>query len=144
MSSLGATSGVGAGDGLGEHGWGHPLGSQNGARGLAATPPVPQKCGRTPGSHNKKTLAVLAAAAAVEPFGASHSTAITAAPGGTIAAAAGGAVVPAAVTSIAGLSGTPLEAVVALVGAAMAFGAAPPGLASLSVDSSSNAVAKKV
>jgi hypothetical protein len=89
-------------------------------------------------------LVALAAAAAAEPFGAGRSTAVIAAPGGTIAAAAGGAVVPAAATSIAGLTGTPLEAVAALVGAAMAFGAAPPGLAGLSVGGSSSAAAKKV
>jgi hypothetical protein len=54
------------------------------------------------------------------------------------------AIVPAAATSIAGLTGTPLEAAAALVGAAMAFGAAPPGLATLSVDGSSSAAVKKV
>jgi hypothetical protein len=47
------------------------------------------------------------------------------------------------VTSIVGLSGMPLEAAAALVGAAMAFWAAPLGLASLSVDGSSSAAAKK-
>jgi hypothetical protein len=108
------------------------------------TPPVPQKCDRLLGSRNKKTLAVLTAAAAAEPFGAGRSTAIVAAPGGTIVVAAGGAVVPAATTSIAGLTGMPLEAAAALVGAAMAFGAAPLGLAGLSVDGSARAAAKKV
>jgi hypothetical protein len=38
----------------------------------------------------------------------------------------------------------PLEAAAALVGAAMAFGAAPPGLAGLSIGGSSSAAAKKV
>jgi hypothetical protein len=61
-----------------------------------------------------------------------------------VAAAAGGAVVPAAATSIAGLTGTPLQAAAALVGAAMAFGAAPSGLAGLNVGGSSSAAAKKV
>jgi hypothetical protein len=89
-------------------------------------------------------LAALAAAAAAEPFRASRTTAPIAAPGGSVAAVAGGAIVPAAATSIAGLTGTPLEAAAALVGAAMAFGAAPPGLAGLSVGGSSSAVAKKV
>jgi hypothetical protein len=82
--------------------------------------------------------------ATTEPFRAGRSTAIVAAPGGTVAAAADGAVVPAASTSIAGLTGTPLEAVAALVGAAMAFGAAPPGLAGLSAGGSSSAATKKV
>jgi hypothetical protein len=89
-------------------------------------------------------LVALAAVATAEPFGAGRSTAVVAAPGGTVAAAAGGAVVPAAATSIAGLTGTPLEVAAALVGAAMAFGAAPPGLAGLSVGGSSSAAAKKV
>jgi hypothetical protein len=105
---------------------------------------VPRKRGRLQGSRNKKTLAALAAAAATEPFGAGRSTAIVAAPGGTIAAAAGGAVVPAAATSVAGLTGMPLEAAAALVGAAIAFGATPPGLAGLSVDGSARTAAKKV
>jgi hypothetical protein len=61
-----------------------------------------------------------------------------------VAAAVGGAVVPAAASSVAGLTGTPLEAAATLVGAAMAFGAAPPGLAGLSVGGSSSAAAKKV
>jgi hypothetical protein len=61
-----------------------------------------------------------------------------------VATAAGGVVVPAAATSVAGLSGTPLQAAAALVGAAMAFGAAPPGLAGLDVGGSSSAAAGKV
>jgi hypothetical protein len=105
---------------------------------------VPRKRGRPLGSHNKKTLAALTATAATEPFGAGCSTTIIAAPGGTVAAAAGGAVVPAAVTFVAGLTGMPLEVAAALVGAVMAFGAAPLGLAGLSVDSSARTAAKKV
>jgi hypothetical protein len=61
-----------------------------------------------------------------------------------VAAAAGGAVVPAAATSIAGLIGMPLQAAAALIGAAMAFGAAPPSLAGLNADGSSSAATKKV
>jgi hypothetical protein len=57
--------------------------------------------------------------------------------------AAANAAVPAAATSIAGLTGTPLEAAAALIGAAMAFGAAPPGLAIENVGSSSCAAAGK-
>jgi hypothetical protein len=116
MSALGATSRAGAGDGPGGYERGRPLGSQNGARGLAATPPVPWKRGRPPGSRNKKTLAALAAAAAVEPSGASHSTALVAAPGGGAVVAAVNAAVPAVATSVVGLTGTPLEAAAALVG----------------------------
>jgi hypothetical protein len=58
--------------------------------------------------------------------------------------AAVNAAAPAAATSVAGLAGTPLEAAAALVGAAMAFGAAPPGLAHLNVGGFSSAAAKKV
>jgi hypothetical protein len=146
MSSLRAAcrTGAGASDGPGGHERGCPLGGQDGARGLAATLPVPQRCGCPSGSRNKKTLAALVAAAAAEPFGAGRSSAIVAAPGGTVAAAAGGAVVPAATTSIAGLTGTPLEAAATLVGATMAFGAAPPGLAGLSTGGSSSIAAQKV
>jgi hypothetical protein len=146
MSSLGATSGTGAraGDGPGGHERGRPLGGQDGARGLAATPLVPRKRGRPLGSRNRKTLAALAAAAASKPFGAGRSSAIVAAPGGTMAAAVGSTVVPTAASSIAGLTGMPLEAAAALVGAAMAFGAAPPGLTGLSAGGSSSAAAKKV
>jgi hypothetical protein len=105
---------------------------------------MPRKRSHPLGSRNKKTLEALTAAAATGPFGTGRSTAIVAAFGGIVSAAAGGAMVPAAATSIAGLTGTPLEAAAALVGAAMAFGAAPPGLANLSVDGPSSAAAKKV
>jgi hypothetical protein len=94
-------------------------------------PPVPRKCGRPLGSRNKKTLAALAAAATTEPFGAGRSSAIIVAHGGTVAVATGGAIVPMAASSVAGLTGMPLEAAAALVGTAMAFGATPPGLAGL-------------
>jgi hypothetical protein len=104
---------------------------------------VPQKRGRPPGSRNKKTLAVLVAAAAAEPFGVSHSTTIVAAPRGGVAMAAADAAVTADTTSVAGLTGTPLEAAAALVGAAMALGATPPGLAAGNVGSSSRAAAGK-
>jgi hypothetical protein len=86
---------------------------------------------------------VLTAAAAAEPFGVNHSTAIVAAPGGAIALAAANATVPAAATSIAGLTGTPMEAAAALVGAAMAVRAAPPGLAAENIGGSSSAAAGK-
>jgi hypothetical protein len=145
MSSLEAFGGAGAGTagGLSGHKHGRPLGSLNKAKDPAATPPVPRRRGRPPGSRNKKTLEALAAAAAAEPFGAGHSTAVVAAPGGAVALATANAAVPAAATSIAGLTGTPLEAAAALVGAAMALGAAPPGLAGLSVGGSSSAAASK-
>jgi hypothetical protein len=47
------------------------------------------------------------------------------------------------VTSVAGLTGTSLEVAAALVSAAMAFGAAPPGLAGRSVGGSSSAAVGK-
>jgi hypothetical protein len=83
------------------------------------------------------------AAAAAEPFGGNRSTGIITAPGGAVAVAAANATVPAAVTSIAGLTGTPLEAATALVGTAMALGAAPPGLAVENVGGSSSVAADK-
>jgi hypothetical protein len=124
MSAIGATSGARAeaADGPGGRKHGRPYGSQNKVRDPAATPLVPRKRGRPPGSRNKKSLVALAAATAV---------------------AAANAAVPAAATSVAGLTGTPLEAVAALVGAAMAFRAAPPGLAAGNVGSSSRAAAGK-
>jgi hypothetical protein len=45
--------------------------------------------------------------------------------------------------SIAGLTGTPLEAAAALVGAAMVVRAAPPGLTGKSVGGSSNTATGK-
>jgi hypothetical protein len=105
---------------------------------------MPQKRGCPLGSRNKKTLAALTAAAATEPFGAGCSSAIVAALGGTVALAAGSAVVPAAASPVTGLARTPLEAVAALVGAVMAFGATPLGLAGLRTGGSSSAAAKKV
>jgi hypothetical protein len=81
--------------------------------------------------------------AAAESFGANQSTAIVAAPGGAVALAAANAAVPAAATSIGGLTGTPLEAAAALVGAAMVFGAAPPGLIIPSASGSSSTAASK-
>jgi hypothetical protein len=98
-------------------------------------PPVPRRRGRPPGSRNKKTLEALAAAAAAEPFGVSRSTVIVVAPRGAVALAAA--------TSVAGLTGTPLEAAAALVGTTMAVGAAPPGLTGKSVGGSSSAAAGK-
>jgi hypothetical protein len=103
---------------------------------------MPWKCSRPQGSRNKKTLAALTAAA--RPFRIGCSSSIAAAPGGTVAAATSGVIVLAAVTSIAGLIGMPLQAAAALVDAAIAFGAAPPGLAGLNVGDSSSAATKKV
>jgi hypothetical protein len=145
MSSLEAFGGAGARTtgGLGGRKRGRPLGSLNKAKDPAATPPVPRRRGRPPGSHNKKTLEAFVGVAATEPFGASHSIAIVAAPGGAVALAAANASVPAAASSIAGLTGIPLEAAAALVGAAMVFGASPPGLTGPSVGGSSSVAASK-
>jgi hypothetical protein len=81
----------------------------------------------------------LAAATVMEPFRVGPSTAIVA--GGTVTSAAASAMAPPAVTSIAGLTGTPLEVAAALVSAAMAVGAAPPWLASGGISGSSSAAA---
>jgi hypothetical protein len=87
MSSLEVPYGAGAraAGGSGGHKRGRPLGSQNKVKDPAATPLVPRRHDRLPGSHNKKTLEALAAVAAAEPFGASRSTAIVATPGGVVA-----------------------------------------------------------
>jgi hypothetical protein len=118
MSSLEATNGAGAGavGGSGGRKCGRPLGSQNKAKDLAATPLVPRRRRRPPGSRNKKTLEALTAAATAEPSGVSRSIAITMATGGVVALAAANAAAPAAATSVAGLNGTSLEAAAALVG----------------------------
>jgi hypothetical protein len=58
--------------------------------------------------------------------------------------AAANAAVPAATTSVAGLTGTPLEVAATLVGATMAIGAAPPGLAGKSIGGPSSAAAGKM
>jgi hypothetical protein len=112
MSSLEAFGGAGDGTtgGLSGRKRGCPLGSLNKAKDPAATPPVPRRRGRLPGSRNKKTLEALAAMAAAEPFRAGHSTAVVAAPGGAVSLAATNAAGPAAMTSVAGLTRTPLEA----------------------------------
>jgi hypothetical protein len=145
MSSLGAIDGAGAraAGGSGGRKRGRPLRSQNKVKDLAAMPLVPRRRGCPPGSRNKKTLVALAAAAAAEPSGVSRSTAIAAAPGGVVALATANAAAPVAATSAAGLTGTPLEAVATLVGATMAIGAAPPGLAGKSVSGSSSTAAGK-
>jgi hypothetical protein len=57
--------------------------------------------------------------------------------------AAANTAVPAGATSVAGLAAIPLEAAAALIGAAMAVGAAPPGLAGGGVGCSSGAAAAK-
>jgi hypothetical protein len=106
-------------------------------------PPVPRRRDRSPGSRNKKALEALAAGATAEPSGVGRSTAIATAPRGVVALAAANVMAPTSATSVAGLTGTPLEAAAALVGAAMAVGAAPPGLAGRSVSGSSSAAVGK-
>jgi hypothetical protein len=61
-----------------------------------------------------------------------------------VALATTNAAAPAGATSITGLSGTPLEAAAAIVGAAIAVGVAPPGLAGAGIGGSSSASAAKV
>jgi hypothetical protein len=143
MLSLEASIGAGAAGEPSGRKRGRPLGSLNKAKDPAATPPAPRRRGRFPGSRNRKTLAALVAAAAAEPLGAGRSTAIIASPGRGVALAAANAVAPAAATTVAGHSGTSLEAAAALVGAAMAVGAAPSGLAGRSMGGSSRAAADK-
>jgi hypothetical protein len=110
----------------------------------AATSPVPRRRGHPPGSRNKRTLEALAAAAAAESAGAAPTAAVVAAPAGVVALATTNAAAPAGATSIAGLATTPLEEAAAIVGATIAVGAAPPGLAGAGVGGSSSADAAKV
>jgi hypothetical protein len=70
MSSVGAvgaggSSGVGGSGGWGGRKRGRLLGSRNKDKSLVVAPSVPRKRGRLLGSRNKKTLAALAAAAAM-------------------------------------------------------------------------------
>jgi hypothetical protein len=88
-------------------------------------------------------LAALAAAAAAESSRAAPATAVAAASAGVVALAAANTAAPAGANSVAGLAATPLEAETALVGAAMAVRAAPPGLAGRGVGGSSGAAAAK-
>jgi hypothetical protein len=61
-----------------------------------------------------------------------------------VALATTNAAAPAGATSVVGLSATPLEAAAAIIGVAIAVGAAPPGLAGAGAGSSSSASAAKV
>jgi hypothetical protein len=84
------------------------------------------------------------ATTAVEPFGVNHSTSIVVAPRGAIAVAATKDAVPVAMTSIAGLTGTPLEVAATIIGAVMVLRAATPGLAIENIGGSSSAAVGKV
>jgi hypothetical protein len=88
-------------------------------------------------------LAALAAAAATESAGVAPTAAIAATPAGVVALVATNAAAPVGTTSIAGLAATPLEVAAALVGAAIAVGAALPGLAGGGIGYSSGATATK-
>jgi hypothetical protein len=88
-------------------------------------------------------LAALAAAAAVESARAAPAAAVAVAPAGAVALAATNTAASAGAPSVASLTATPLEAAAALVGTAIAVGAAPPGLAGGGVGSSSGAAAAK-
>jgi hypothetical protein len=71
------------------------------------------------------------------------AAAITAAPAGVVALATTDTAAPTGATSVAGLAATPLEAAATIIGAAIAVGAAPPGLADMGVSGSSGAAAAK-
>jgi hypothetical protein len=146
MSSTGISGGAGAGGPGGPGGCkrGRPFGSRNRVKDPAATPPVPRKRGRPLGSRNKKTLAALAAAAAAESAGVASTAAVATAPAGAVASAATNAMAPVGAASTGSLAVTPLEAVAAIVSAAIAVGAARPGLADAGVGGSSSATAGAV
>jgi hypothetical protein len=88
-------------------------------------------------------LVALAAAAAAESARVAPAAAVATAPTGVVALADTNAAAPAGATSVAGLAATPLEAAAALVGVAIAVGAAPPGLTGGGVGCSSGAAAAK-
>jgi hypothetical protein len=88
-------------------------------------------------------LEALVVAAAAEPSGVAHSTAVATAPGGVVTLAAANTAALAGATSIAGLAATPLEAAAALIDATMVVRAAPPGLAGGNVGGSSSMAAGK-
>jgi hypothetical protein len=105
MSSTGAFGGAGARvpSGSGGRKRGRPFESRNKAKVPVVTLLVPRRCGRPPGSCNKRTLEALAAAAATESAGVASATAVTAAPAGVVALATTNAAAPAGATSVAGL-----------------------------------------
>jgi hypothetical protein len=123
MSSTGVLGGAVARGPSGSSGrkCGRPLGRRNKVKDPAATPPVPRKRGHPPGSHKKRTLGALAAAATAESARVVPSTVVIAAPAAATA--------PAEAAITAGLAVTPLEAAAAIIGAVVSVGAAPPGFA---------------
>jgi hypothetical protein len=108
---------------------GHLLGRRNKVKDPAATPPVPRKRSRPPGSHNKRTLGALAAAATTESAGVVPSAVVIAAPARAVVTTVAAAMAPAEAAITAGLAVTPLEAAAAIIGAVVSVGAAPPGFA---------------
>jgi hypothetical protein len=88
-------------------------------------------------------LAVLAAAATVESARAAPAVAVTTAPVGAVALAATNTAAPVGAPFVAGLIATPLEVAATLIGATIAVGAAPPGLADGGIGSSSGVAAAK-
>jgi hypothetical protein len=127
MSSTGALGGAGAGGPGGSSGRKHvrPFGSRNTVKDPTATPPVPRKCGRLPGSRKKKTLAALAATAAADSAGVAPAVDAAAAPTGAVVTAAVGAAAPTGAVTTAALAVTPIEAAAAIIGAVISVGAAP-------------------
>jgi hypothetical protein len=88
-------------------------------------------------------LSALAAAAAAESARVVPAAAVAMAPTRAVAPAATNTAAPAGAPSIAGLTATSLEAAATLISAALAVGAAPPGLAGRGVGGSSGAAAAK-
>jgi hypothetical protein len=105
---------------------------------------VPRKRGRPLGSQNKRTLAALATVAAVESAGVAPATAVAVTPIGVVTSAATNAMALAGAASTIGLTVTPLEVAATIIGAAIAVGAAPPGLTDAGVGGSSSAAATMV
>jgi hypothetical protein len=85
-----------------------------------------------------------ASVATVESTGAAPAAAVATAPAGGVISTATNATAPAGAASTASLTVTPLETAAAIVGIAIAVGAAPSGLASARVGGSSSAATTAV
>jgi hypothetical protein len=101
---------------------------------------VSRKRGRSLGSHNKKTLAALAATAVADSAGVAPATAAAAAPVGAVAAATTAAAPIEAAAAIVAAT-APVEAAVTIVATAVSAGAAPPGIAAAAAGGSASATA---
>jgi hypothetical protein len=107
----------------------------------AVTPPVSRKRDCPPGSCNKKTLEALAAAAAVESARVASAAVAVATAAGAVATADVTTTAPTGAAASTALAVVPTQAATAVLGAAIAVGAALPGFAGASAGGSTIAAA---